>query len=226
MTSQSTTEKKNIEAPERLDRRAILHELLNERWSPRAFSEKQIESWNIVSLFEAARWTPSSANEQPWTFILVSNEETETYSAFLESLSEGNRRWAGAAPLLVLGVAKLTYERTGRSNRHAWYDLGQSVANLTVQASSVGLAVHQMGGFDVERVRGLFSIPEGYEPVVVLAIGYADGASKLPADLQQRERAPRSREPLEKFVFTKQWGTPSPYVLTQSPFLNTVPSKN
>jgi len=226
MTSQSNVEKKEIAAPERTDRRAILHELLNERWSPRPFSEKPIESWKVLSLFEAARWTPSSANEQPWNLIVVTKEESESHADLLGSLSEGNRRWAGQAPLLVIGVAKSTYERTGRANRHAWYDLGQSVANLTVQASSVGLAIHQMGGFDSEGVRGFFSIPDGYEPVVVLAIGYAESASKLPADLQQRETAPRSRKTLEEFVFTKQWGTPSPYVLKQNPLLNVSPSKN
>jgi len=226
MISQTNIEHVLFSTPERLDRRTRLHELLDTRWSPRSFSEKSIEPSKILSLFEAARWSPSSANEQPWTFIAATKEDEDTYAALLGTLSERNRIWAARAPMLILAVAQLAYAKNGKTNRHAWYDVGQSIAHLTVQASALGIAVHQIGGFDAERARTLFSIPEGYEPVVVLAVGYVESADQLPADLRQRELAPRSRKPLEEIVFTGRWGDASPHAISENPALNNVPSKN
>ena len=226
MISQPNIEKEGALLPERLNRRTSIHELLDARWSPRSFSENPIEPRKIVSLFEAARWSPSSGNEQPWSFIVVTQEDAGAYAALLGTLADANRRWATRAPMLILGITRSTYSKNGQPNRHAWYDLGQSIAFLTVQASALGLAVHQMGGFDGERTRALFSIPLEYEPVVVLAVGYAESADQLPADLRQRETAPRMRKPLEEIVFARQWGEPSPYITTQNPFLNNLPSKN
>jgi nitroreductase len=171
-----------------------------------------------VSLFEAARWSPSSANEQPWNFIVATKDDHEIYSRLFECLSERNRQWAHRAPVIILAVAKLQYDRTGAPNRHAWYDLGQSVAHLTVQATSVGLSVHQLGGFSVEKARELFAIPDGFEPVVMVAAGYADAADVLPDDLHQREEAPRTRKSLESFVFTAAWGKPSRHISDASGF--------
>jgi len=226
MIPQSNLEKEHASIPERLDRRIATHELLDSRWSPRSFSERPIEPRKIIGLFEAARWSPSSANEQPWSFIAATKEDTDTYAALLGTLTERNRSWAASAPMLILAVTKLTYSKNGQANRHAWYDLGQSVALLTVQASALGLSVHQMGGFDGQSARALFSIPQGYEPVVVLAVGYAGSVEQLPSDLRHREMAPRSRKPLEEIVFTQQWGKASPYVETKNPLLNNPPSKN
>jgi len=173
-----------------------------------------------------ARWSPSSANEQPWHFIVATKADVTAYASLVDSLNEGNRRWAVRAPLLVLGVAQSFYAKNGKANKHAWYDLGQSVAQLTAQAGALGLSVHQMGGFDAEKTRGSFSIPDGYEPVVVFAVGYADHPEVLPEDLQQRERAPRSRKDLRSFVFTDSWGKSSHHILPRHSLLNTLPSTN
>jgi nitroreductase len=215
-----------ILGPDRLDTRAPLHDLLSHRRSPRAFSERAIEPSTIMSLFEAARWSPSSANEQPWNFIAATKVDSQAYSAIVESLVEGNRRWAVHAPLLVVGVAQSTYLKSGKLYRHAWYDLGQSIAHMTVQATSQGLSVHQMGGFDANQLRASFSIPEGYDAVVVLAIGYADRPETLPDDLRGREEAPRMRKPLEAFVFAEVWGEPSHHVARRNYSLNTQSSSN
>jgi nitroreductase len=199
--------------PERLDPQARIHELLAKRRSPRAFLERPVAPALVTALFEAARWAPSSANEQPWHFIVASKEDA-SYAILLGSLAEKNRLWAERAPLLVVGLAQTTYRRSGAQYQHSWYDLGQSVAFLTVQASFLGLVVHQMGGFDEAKLAEQFPVPSGYEPVVVIAVGYPARAETLPDDLRKREEAPRSRKPLESFVFTDTWGEPSRHLLT------------
>ena len=215
-----------IFSPQRLDAQAPLADVLSSRRSPRAFSERPIESSKIMSLFEAARWAPSSANEQPWHFIAATREDLHTFDALLNTLYEGNRRWASRAPLLVLALAQTSYAKNGKPYRHAWYDLGQSVAHLTVEATSLGLSVHQMGGFDAEKARELFAIAEGNEPVVLFAVGYADRPENLPDDLRQREESPRSRKPLEDLVYTEAWGTPSRLIGTPAQFIKKLTTNN
>ena len=184
---------------------AQIHALLAHRWSPRTFSARPIEPAELVRLFEAARWAPSSYNAQPWAFILATREDAEGYTRLLSILADANRQWAQRAPVLILAVAKLEFDDVGRPNRHAFYDLGQAVANLTVEASSRDLYIHQMGGFDVRLARELFAIPAGFEPVAVLALGYLEGPSEPPAA--------RTRKPLADFVFSGGWARPAPLAL-------------
>jgi nitroreductase len=180
------------------ENQAGLHELLARRWSPRAFSQSPVEPATLAQLFEAARWSPSSYNAQPWAFILARREDAEGYNRLLSTLVDANRQWAQQAPVLILAVAKLDYDHVARPNRHALYDLGQAVANLTVQATALDLYIHQMGGFDPRSARELFAIPAGYEAVAVLALGYQGAASADPAA--------RTRKPLTDFVFGGSWG--------------------
>jgi nitroreductase len=126
----------------------------------------------LRSLLEAARWAASSYNQQPWHFIVATKEDPRVYERLLGCIVPANALWAGKAPVLMLTVAKLTYDANGAPNRHALHDVGQATANLSLQATALGLAVHQMGGFDMERAREEFSIPEGYEPVAAIAVGY------------------------------------------------------
>jgi len=189
-----------------------IHKLLRERWSPRAFADRMIEPEKLQSLLEAARWAPSSYNEQPWSFIVAAKESPAEYARLLSCLVEGNVRWAQHAPLLMLSVAKLAFERNQKPNRHAFHDVGLAVENLVIQGIDLGLFVHQMAGFHVDRAREVYGIPEGYEPVAAMAIGYLDDLSRLPDDLRERELAPRIRKPLEAFVFSGHWGQPSPLV--------------
>jgi nitroreductase len=177
---------------------AGIHELLARRWSPKEFSSRPVEPEKLAQLFEAARWAPSSYNAQPWAFILATRDDPEGFTRLLSTLVEPNRQWAQQAPVLILTVAKLDFDHVARPNRHAFYDLGQAVANLTYQATSLDLHVHQMGGFDPGAARDLFGIPKGYEPVSVLALGYQD---EPPA-----EPAARTRKPLTDFVFSGSWG--------------------
>ena len=182
-----------------------IHELLARRWSPRAFSQRPVEAAKLAWLFEAARWAPSSYNAQPWAFIVATREDGEGYNRLLSTLVDVNRQWAQQSPVLILAVAKNDFDHVPRPNRHALYDLGQAVANLTTQATSLDLYIHQMGGFDPRLARELFAIPAGFEPVAVLALGYQEGEPEVPAG--------RTRKPLSDFVFSGSWGRPSPLIL-------------
>ncbi|MBZ5661955.1 MAG: nitroreductase family protein [Acidobacteriia bacterium] len=187
-----------------------IHELLARRWSPRAFSERPVERDKLLSVLEAARWTPSSRNEQPWAYLVAPREDSANFEAMLAVLADSNRLWAQKVPVLILTLAHTRWEKEGTPNRVGIYDLGQAAANLVVQATSLGLSAHQMGGFNVEAARARFHVPDGWEPVTVVALGYGAEPDTLPEALRERELGKRSRKPLEQFVFSGAWGIPSP----------------
>ena len=186
-----------------------IHPLLSQRWSPRAFADRPVEPARLVALLEAARWAPSSYNEQPWHFIVAPKAETESFDRLLGCLSRGNASWAGKAPVLMLAVAQLVDE-DGDPNRHAFYDVGQAVAQMAVQALDLGLYMHQMAGFDVEKAQQVFAIPAQFEPAAAIALGYLGDPAGLPERYREGEARPRSRKPLADFVFAGQWGQASP----------------
>ena len=189
-----------------------IHDLLRRRWSPRAFSDRRVDPAIMRSLLEAARWAPSSYNEQPWSFIVATKDDTAEFSRLLSCLVEGNIQWAQHAPVLMVSVARLSFEDDGKPNRHAFHDVGLAVANLIVQATALGLVVHQMAGILPDKIRKLYGIPEGYEAVAGIALGYPGDPQSLPEGLRKRELAPRERKPLTEFVFSGSWGQTSPLV--------------
>ena len=190
-----------------------VHPLIEKRWSPRAFSEKAIDAGTLRSLMEAARWAPSSYNEQPWSFIVASKDDPAEYDRLLSCLVPANQRWARQAPVLMLSVAKSTFDRKGSPHRHAYHDVGLSVANLIIQAISMDIYAHQMGGLDRGRARETYNIPEGYEPVAAIALGYPGDPGSLPDDLREIELAPRERKPIDTFVYSGRWGETSTVVM-------------
>jgi nitroreductase len=189
-----------------------IEELLKRRWSPRAFADRPIEPEKLLRLWEAARWSASTANQQPWHFIVATKQDEAEHTRLLSCLRENNQQWASRAPVLMVSVAKLTFDANGEPNRHAFHDVGLAVANLITQATALGLGVHQMAGFYPDRVRELYGVPEGFEPVAGIVLGYPGDPDILPDDLRQRELAPRVRKPLETFVFQSAWGQISPLV--------------
>jgi nitroreductase len=189
-----------------------IHDLLRRRWSPRAFADRPVEPEKLCSLLEAARWAPSSYNEQPWFFLMALREDREEFNRMLSCLVEGNVAWAQKVPVLMISVAKLKFEKSGKPNRHAFHDVGQAVADMTTQATSVGLAVHQMAGIVADKAREVYNIPRDYEAVAGIAVGYPGEPETLSGELRERELAPRNRRPLESFVFTGGWGVTSPLV--------------
>ena len=189
-----------------------IEEIIKRRWSPRAFSDRMVERQMLQSLFEAARWAASSFNEQPWSFIVATKEKPEEYAALLSCLTERNQQWARLAPVLMVSVAKLNFEKNGKPNRHAFHDVGMAVANMIVEATARGLYVHQMAGFSPNKVREDYGVPQGFEPVAAIALGYPDDPNVLPESFRQQEVGPRQRKPIDSFVFEAKWGESSPLV--------------
>ncbi|MFU8946635.1 nitroreductase family protein [Mycetocola zhadangensis] len=177
-----------------------IHEVLAERWSPRSFDASlEVSAEKITAALEAARWSASAANTQPWRFI-VARRGTPEHAAIVENLMGFNQVWAGSAAVLIVNLAEVA-GADGTPLRWAQYDLGQAVANLTVQAHHDGLHVHQMGGIEVDGLRAAFSIDAGLEPISVTALGYLGAPEALESDvLREREVAPRVRRPLDELV--------------------------
>lgn len=185
-----------------------IHDLLRERWSPRAFSSQPVKVEDLYSLFEAARWAPSSGNLQPWTFIYATKEHAEQHARFIDALFPNNADWAQHAPVIMIAVAKL-HDVPGKEH-NSFYDLGMAVGNLMTQATHLGLIVHQMAGFDGAKAREQLNIPEGYVPLAMIAVGYRGSADTLNAVLHARELAPRTRKSLEEFAFEGTWKQAEP----------------
>ena len=188
-----------------------IHELTRHRWSPRAFSEQSVAPEVLRSLFEAARWAPSSNNEQPWVYLVARKEDAENFAKMVGVLVEFNADWAKHAPVLALSVGHLK-ARDGKPNRVALHDVGSASAQLTLEANARGLFVHQMAGFHMEKARETFGIPGDWEPVAAMAIGYPGDPDSLPQKLRERELAPRTRKPLKEFVMSGTWGHTAPFV--------------
>jgi nitroreductase len=191
-----------------------VHEIIRERWSPRAFSEEPVPTEVLRSLFEAARWAPSSSNEQPWAFLVATKDDQASHAKILGTLVEFNQVWARYVPVLSIAVSELAFARSGKPNRNAFYDTGAAVAYLSTEATARGLFVHQMAGFDPHKAIELFSIPSGWEPIAAFVIGYPGDPQSLPEKLRERELAPRTRKPLADFVMSGSWGQPAPFLKT------------
>lgn len=189
-----------------------IHTLIRDRWSPRAFADKPVEAKVLASLFEAARWAPSSNNEQPWAYLVATKDHPEEFARMLTVLVEFNAGWAKNAPVLALAVSRMTFHNNGTPNRNAFYDTGAASALLSMEATSQGLVVHQMAGFDDAKAKQVFEIPAGFEPIAALAIGYPGDPDTLPGKLRDREIAPRTRKPLTEIVMSGRWGHTSPIV--------------
>lgn len=183
-----------------------IEELLRRRWSPRAFTERPVEPEKLLRMFEAARWSASCFNEQPWSFLVATRDDAAGFARLLSCLVEGNQAWAAHAPVLMVSVARLDFAQNDKPNRHAIHDVGLATAQMINQAMAMGLFVHPMAGFFPDKVRELYGVPEGYEPVAAIAAGYPGDPAVLSESLRQRELAPRVRKPLEEFVFRGRFG--------------------
>lgn len=183
-----------------------VHDLIRHRWSPRAFADKPVAPEVLRSLFEAARWAPSSYNEQPWAYLVATKDDKENFAKMLSVLVEFNAGWAKQAPVLALAVAELAFAKTGQPNRNGQYDTGAATALLSVEATARGLFVHQMAGYDADKARQVFGIPRDWEAITAIAIGYQGDPTSLAPALQERELAPRTRKPIREFVMSGSWG--------------------
>jgi nitroreductase len=187
-----------------------LHDLLAARWSPRAYSDKPVSTEDLTKIFTAAAWAASSANEQPWRFLVGRNGD-DTFAKILDSMVEANQTWAKHAPVLVLSVGKSSFSPgplAGMHNHFALHDTGAASANMSLEATALGLHTHGIGGFDREKARAHFNIPAGFEIGACWAIGYLGDPAILSDRARAMETSPRTRKPLSAFVFSA-WDTPA-----------------
>lgn len=190
-----------------------IHDLFSKRWSPRAFADRPVEPEKIRRMLEAARWTMSSYNEQPWRYVVASrHEDPEAYERLLGCLAEGNQAWAQNAPVLMMSFYKTTFSHNDRPNRCAPHDTGAASAALTFQATSMDLYVHQMAGIQKDVARATYDVPADFEPMAGLAVGYLGDPAMLSEKQEKSERAERSRQPLDAFVFGDEWSAPADLV--------------
>lgn len=186
-----------------------IHDLLAQRWSPYGFADRDVATADLLALLEAARWAPSSYNEQPWRYLIARRSQPEAFAKLLSCLVETNQVWAQHAPVLLIGITMLQFARNGKPNKAAAHDLGLAAGNVCMEATARGLYVHQMIGIVPERVRELYDLPAEAEPLTALAIGYRGDGANLPPELQERDRTPRARRPIDAFVFQDAWGKPA-----------------
>ncbi|MEX2466053.1 MAG: nitroreductase family protein [Gemmatimonadota bacterium] len=178
--------------------------LIAARWSPRAIADRRVEPEKLRAVFEAARWAPSSFNEQPWRFLVGTVDEPEWIERLRDYLTSGNA-WATRAPVLVASAFKTDFTQSGKPNRVALRDLGAAEENLFLQAYAEGLVMHQMAGFDNERLQREL-LPDGFVAGTMFAIGYAGDRGVLSEKQQESERQPRKRKDLSELVFGREWG--------------------
>jgi nitroreductase len=184
-----------------------VHELIAARWSPYCLDPRPVEADKLAACLEAARWAASSYNEQPWSFVVARREDTDDFAKLLGCLMEANQAWARNAGVLLLTVISTKFQRNGNPNRVALHDLGLAAGNLCLQATALGLSVHQMAGVDLSKARQAYAIPESHEPATVIAIGYAATSDAgFAPQLVERDHTPRTRKPLREFVYRGHWG--------------------
>jgi nitroreductase len=179
---------------------------IKERYSGRAFSTQPVEQEKLALCFEAARLAPSSYNEQPWRFVYAHRKDEVAYTRLYSVIGEFNHFWVSNAPLLIACFTKTNLTLNGNFNRHSYYDLGQAVANFVTQATALGLNVRQMGGFDAKKAEELIGVPEGYEAVCILAVGYSAPLETMSEKIQEAEKRPRTRKSMNEIVFNGTWG--------------------
>jgi nitroreductase len=181
--------------------------VITERWSPYAFDPRPVEREKLLSCLEAARWAPSSYNEQPWTFILAEHSDAAEFEKMLGCLVEANRAWAKNAGALILTVVAKSFTKNGKPNRAAEHDIGLAAANMVLQATALGLQGHQMIGIEGDIVRKTYNVPPSHEPLTAIALGYPANVPPDTTDaVQQRDLARRGRKPLSEIVIRGRWG--------------------
>ena len=196
-------DKELIRKPAKTD--YAIHELLATRWSARAFSTRKVEKQKLLSILEAARWAPSSRNEQPWRYIVFTEDNIEKMNKARSVLMEINN-YAKRAPILICAITKKTYSDNGNYNRLHFHDLGAANENMFLESFNQGLIMHEMGGFDRDKAKEVFDIPNDYEIGTMIAIGYQDSHEILPERYREKALLPRERKPLYEIAFLEELG--------------------
>ena len=194
-----------------LDKPAVtsqpVHDLIRNRWSPRSFDAgKPVSRATVATLFEAARWAASCNNGHPWRFVIGTSDDTTAHAKLLGCFNARNQRWAKNAPVLIIVCARKTFEANGNPNIHAWYDTGAAVAQLSAQATAMGLRLHQAAGIERDKARTELGVPDEFDIVCGIGLGYQGDPDALPEELPGREREERVRKPLDEVVYAGGFG--------------------
>jgi nitroreductase len=182
-------------------KKELILEIIQERWSPYAFSSAPVEEYKLKAMFEAAGYAPSCNNEQPWAFVFSTQDEKEIFNDYVGFLNDGNKVWAKNAYALVISMARNKFSHSGRPNRHAFHDTGMAVSNLLLQALTLDVYVHQMAGYSVEKVKDYFKLTDDIEPVAMMAVGYLGDGSSLTPELLKRDEKRRPRRSVTEYVY-------------------------
>jgi len=184
----------------------VMRDLIRKRKSIVLFSDKPVEKEKLELIFDSARWAPSSFNEQPWRFLYAEKENENEFMKFASAIDDHNRTWASKAPVLILSIARTNLSHNDRENKYAFYDVGQAVATLALQATDLGLYPRQMAGFHPEVAREELSIPDGFEPVSMIALGYPGEVDENTDErLAWKQNHKRTRKPLSEIVKEGTW---------------------
>ena len=185
-----------------------IHDLLARRWSPRAYDPKRpVSREQLKVLLEAGRWAPSCNGDEPWRYLIWDKgRDPQGWQKAFDCLSENNKKWVKNVPLLMLSCAGSTFEATGKPNRWTQHDTGAASVSMALQAVALGLIVHQMGGWDVDKARAAFDIPADYTPMAMIAVGYQTGPEILDEETKAKEMRPRARKPIAERFFEGGWG--------------------
>lgn len=181
--------------------RQAAHEIdpmFTDRWSPRSFVEKELSEAELLRLFEAARWAPSSSNNQPWHFIHARKGEA-AFDVMLDLQVPFNQMWTKTASAFVVIASRKTFAHNGKANITHSFDTGMAVMSMLLQAQKQGLATHLLAGFDYEKAQSVLQIPEGYAVEAMLVVGYAGSPDVLPDMLRERE-SPSTRDDVAKHI--------------------------
>jgi nitroreductase len=185
-----------------------IHELLARRWSSRAYDAKRAVPRDLLKvLLEAGRWAPSCNGDEPWRYLIWDKgRDPEGWQKAFDCLTDSNKKWVKNVPLLMLSCAGNKFEATGKPNRWTQHDTGAASVSMALQATALGLMVHQMGGFDAEKARAAFGIPAEYTPMAMIAVGHQTTPDILDEETKAKELRPRSRKPVTERFFEGGWG--------------------
>ena len=190
-------------------KKELILEIIQERWSPYAFSSNPVEDYKLKAMFEAAGYAPSCNNEQPWMFVYTTQHDEKIFSDYLGFMVDSNKVWAKYAYAIGISMARTKFLYNGKPNRHAFHDTGMAVSNLLLQALTMDVYVHQMAGFSVEKVREYFNLTDEVEPVAMMAIGYLGDGNSLSPKLLKRDEKRRPRKSVNEFAFRNSLSNPA-----------------
>ena len=190
-------------------KKELILEIIQERWSPYAFSPAKVEDFKLKAMFEAAGYAPSCNNEQPWLFVMTTREEAEVFNDYIGFMADGNKVWAKNAYAIAISMARTKFSHNGNPNRWAFHDTGMAVTNLLLQAQALDVHVHQMGGYSIEKVKDYFKLKNDIEPIAMMAIGYLGDGSNLAPEILKRDEKRRPRKSVHEIVFKNTLSKPA-----------------